>query len=43
MYRMLMADMAENTFNIKEKLEMELNVVIEDGTWEDMSMIKAHA
>ena len=34
--RLIIADKTQNTLNIKEKWELELNVIIEDSTWEDL-------
>ena len=35
-YRNLLLDMPDNTFHIKNKWELELNIIIEDGEWETM-------
>lgn len=38
LYRLLGADMRENTLHVREKREPELNAIIEDRTWEDICM-----
>ena len=35
-YRNLLLDTSDNTFYIKNKWELELNIIIEDGEWETM-------
>ena len=36
MYKKLMMDMSDNTLHIKQQWELELNVVIDDDSWENI-------
>ena len=36
MNRNLLLDTPDNTFHIKNRWELELNIIIEDGEWETM-------
>ena len=36
LYKRLMADDSQNTWNVRDKWELELNIIIEDAVWESL-------